>query len=86
MNIVGRFSYFLKHILYVLPYLELGGTKKHAFSLMNSLQQHYHVSLLAPDSLGAAPFDKAGFVYHVFPRLEQNLWAGLRQFRQSSYP
>ncbi len=67
----------MKHILYVLPYLELGGTEKHAFSLMDNLQQHYHVSLLAPDGLGSAPFRQAGFGYQEFPRLEQNLWQGV---------
>ncbi len=73
----------MKHILYVLPYLELGGTEKHAFSLMDNFQQHYHVSLLAPDGLGSAPFRQAGFGYQQFPRLEQNLWVGVRQFRRS---
>jgi L-malate glycosyltransferase len=73
----------MKHILFVLPYLELGGTEKHAFSLMNSLQQHYHVSLLAPAGRGAAPFWQAGFDHQEFPRLEENLWLGIRQFRHS---
>jgi L-malate glycosyltransferase len=73
----------MKHILYVLPYMNLGGTEKQAFSLMNNLQQRYHISLLAPDGLGAKPFLQAGFEYHKFPRLEQNLIGGLWQFRQS---
>jgi L-malate glycosyltransferase len=73
----------MKHIVFVLPYLELGGTEKHAFSLMNSLQQHYHVSLLAPEGRGAAPFWQAGFNHQEFPRLEENLWLGIRQFRRS---
>jgi L-malate glycosyltransferase len=73
----------MKHILYVLPYMNLGGTEKQAFSLMDNLQQHYHISLLAPDGLGAAPFRKADFPYYEFERLDLNLGAGLRQFRQS---
>jgi L-malate glycosyltransferase len=73
----------MKHILYVLPYMNLGGTERQAFSLMNSLQQHYHISLLAPDGLGANPFREAGFDYCEFPRLEKNLLGGLKQFRQS---
>jgi L-malate glycosyltransferase len=73
----------MKHILYVLPYMNLGGTEKQAFSLMNNLQQRYHVSLLAPDGLGAKPFRDAGFSYYEFPRLEQNLVGGLRDFRRS---
>jgi L-malate glycosyltransferase len=73
----------MKHILYVLPYMNLGGTEKQAFSLMNNLQQRYHISLLAPDGLGAEPFRDAGFTYYKFPRLEQNLLGGLWEFRQS---
>jgi L-malate glycosyltransferase len=73
----------MKHILYVLPYMNLGGTEKQAFSLMNNLQQQYHISLLAPDGLGAKPFRDQGFPYLEFPRLEQNLFGGLTQFRRS---
>jgi L-malate glycosyltransferase len=73
----------MKHILYVLPYMNLGGTEKQAFSLMNNLQQQYHISLLAPDGLGAKPFREAGFLYAEFPRLEQNFLAGIRQFYRS---
>jgi L-malate glycosyltransferase len=84
---VGQYSSLppttMKHILYVLPYMNLGGTEKQAFSLMNSLQQQYHISLLAPDGSGAKPFRDAGFPYAEFPRLEQNLFVGLIQFRRS---
>jgi L-malate glycosyltransferase len=73
----------MKHILYVLPYMNLGGTERQAFSLMNSLQHQYHISLLAPDGLGAEPFRTEAFSYHEFPRLEQNLIGGLCQFRES---
>jgi L-malate glycosyltransferase len=73
----------MKHILYVLPYMNLGGTEKQAFSLMNNLQQRYQISLLAPDGLGAKPFRDAGFSYYEFPRLEQNLVGGLWKFRHS---
>ncbi len=73
----------MKHILYVLPYMNLGGTEKQAFSLMSSLQQHYHISLLAPAGEGAEPFIKADFAYTKFPRLDQDLLGGLGQFRQS---
>jgi L-malate glycosyltransferase len=73
----------MKHLLYVLPYMNLGGTEKQAFSLMSNLQQQYHISLLAPDGLGAKPFRDAGFPYAEFPRLEQNLFGGLRQFHRA---
>jgi L-malate glycosyltransferase len=73
----------MKHILYVLPYMNLGGTEKQAFSLMNNLQQQYHISLLAPDGLGAKPFRDAELAYYEFPRLEQNWLSGLWKFRKS---
>lgn len=73
----------MKHILYVLPYMNLGGTEKQAFSLMSSLQQQYDISLLAPDGLGAKPFREAGFHYAEFSRLELNFLVGIKQFRRS---
>jgi L-malate glycosyltransferase len=73
----------MKHLLYVLPYMNLGGTEKQAFSLMNNLQQQYHISLLAPDGPGAEPFRQVGFPYAEFPRLEQNFLVGISQFRRS---
>lgn len=63
--------------------MNLGGTEKQTFSLMNNLQQQYHISLLAPDGLGAKPFREAGFPYAEFPRLEQGFLVGIRQFRRS---
>jgi L-malate glycosyltransferase len=82
-SFLGELFTIMKHILYVLPYMNLGGTEKQAFSLMDNLQQHYHISLLAPDGSGAAPFRQAGFHYYEFERLDQSLVAGLWQFRQS---
>jgi L-malate glycosyltransferase len=71
----------MKHILSVLPYMELGGTERQAFSLMQNLRQSYHISLLAPDGSGSRPFREANFSYDEFPRLESHLFGGLRQFR-----
>jgi L-malate glycosyltransferase len=71
----------MKHILYVLPYMNLGGTERQAFSLMKNLRDRYHVSLLAPEGPGEQPFRQAGFPYHEFPRLEQNILGGLARFR-----
>jgi L-malate glycosyltransferase len=71
----------MKHILYVLPYMNLGGTERQAFSLMKNLLDRYHISLLAPSGLGDRPFREAGFPYYEFPRLEQNLLGGLARFR-----
>jgi L-malate glycosyltransferase len=73
----------MKHILYVLPYMNLGGTERQAFSLMKNLLDRYQISLLAPDGLGDRPFRQAGFPYYEFPRLEKNLLGGLAQFRSA---
>ena len=34
-----------KHLVYVLPYLEQGGTEKQALSLIAEFQQRYQISL-----------------------------------------
>jgi len=38
----------MKHILFILPYLNLGGTEKQAYSLIEKLTDTYKISLLAP--------------------------------------
>jgi len=71
----------MKHLLYILPYLNLGGTEKHALSLINHFKQYYHISLLAPEGNGAAPFKQKGINYLPFLNLEKNIWQGLSEFR-----
>jgi L-malate glycosyltransferase len=73
----------MKHILYILPYMNLGGTERQAFSLMNNFGDRYHLSLLAPRGQGEQPFRQAGFPYYEFPRLEKNLPWGLQRFCSS---
>jgi L-malate glycosyltransferase len=80
---VFRSRAVMKHILYVLPYMNLGGTERQAFSLMKNLQDRYHISLLAPQGPGEQPFRQADFPYHEFPRLEQNILGGLARFRSA---
>ncbi|AFY74243.1 glycosyltransferase [Synechococcus sp. PCC 7502] len=71
----------MKHLLYILPYLNLGGTEKHALSLIRHFQQQYHISLLAPEGNGAEPFKLEKINYHAFLNLEKNIWQGLTEFR-----
>jgi L-malate glycosyltransferase len=71
----------MNHILYILPYLNLGGTEKHALSLVRYFKGRYHVSLLAPEGNGDAPFKAANINYHSFTSLDQNIWQGLREFK-----
>lgn len=72
----------MPHILYILPYLERGGTEKQALSLIEHFQHHYQVSLLAPDGATAHKFKAQNINFHSFPRLEQNFLAGISQFRR----
>jgi len=71
----------MKHLLYILPYLNLGGTEKHALSLIKHFKQYYHISLLAPEGNGAEPFKQEGINYYPFLNLEKNIWQGLSEFR-----
>jgi len=70
------------HILYILPYLEQGGTEKQALSLIKHFQHDNKVSLLAPDGASADQFKSQDIDYYAFPRLEQNLVGGIAQFRR----
>jgi L-malate glycosyltransferase len=71
----------MKHILYVLPYLNLGGTENQALSLIKYFKNNYHISLLAPEGNGANPFKLENINYHSFLNLEKNIWQGLQEFR-----
>lgn len=71
----------MKHLLYILPYLNLGGTEKHALGLIRHFKNEYHISLLAPEGNGAEPFKLENINYHPFLNLEKNIWQGLREFQ-----
>jgi glycosyltransferase involved in cell wall biosynthesis len=71
----------MKHLLYILPYLNLGGTEKQALSLIRHFKNNYHISLLAPDGNGAEPFKLENINYLSFINLEKNIWQGLREFQ-----
>jgi L-malate glycosyltransferase len=70
-----------KHILYILPYLEQGGTEKQALSLIEYFKQDYQVSLLAPSGKSVDSFKSQNINYHHFSRLERNLCKGIAEFR-----
>lgn len=71
----------MPHILYILPYLNLGGTEKHALSLIEYFCSRYHISLLAPEGRGSHGFKQLTINYYSFLNLEKNLWQGLNEFR-----
>ncbi len=66
-----------KHILFILPYLNQGGTEKQALSLIEGLGDRYKISLLAPDGKGAAQFRALPITQRQFTRWEFNFFKGL---------
>lgn len=66
-----------KHILFILPYLNQGGTEKQALSLIEGLRDRYKISLLAPDGKGAAQFKALPILQREFTRWDFNFFKGL---------
>lgn len=69
----------MKHLVYILPYLNLGGTERQALSLIKDCQQRYRVSLLAPTGKGLPPFLEQQLDYCEFTAWERNFFRGLRE-------
>ncbi|MBE9223805.1 glycosyltransferase family 4 protein [Cyanobacterium stanieri LEGE 03274] len=66
----------MKHILFILPYLSLGGTEKQAFSLIEKLVNKYQISLLAPDGESNSVFAKLPIEKQKFTRWDYNFIKG----------
>ncbi len=66
-----------KHILFILPYLNQGGTEKQALSLIEGLRDRYKVSLLAPDGKGAPQFRALPILQREYTKWEINFFKGL---------
>jgi L-malate glycosyltransferase len=69
----------LKHLVYILPYLNQGGTERQALSLIKSYQDRYRISLLAPTGKGLPPFLEQQLTYREFTAWERNFVRGLRE-------
>jgi L-malate glycosyltransferase len=69
----------LKHIVYILPYLNQGGTERQALSLIREFQDRYRVTLLAPTGKGLPPFLEQQIDYCEFTAWERNFFRGLRE-------
>ena len=65
------------HILFILPYLNQGGTEKQALSLIEGLRDRYKISLLAPDGKGAPQFRSLPILQRKFARLDFDFFKGL---------
>jgi L-malate glycosyltransferase len=69
----------LKHLVYILPYLNQGGTERQALSLIKDYQHRYRVTLLAPTGKGLPPFLAQQLTYCEFTAWERNFFKGLRE-------
>ncbi len=68
-----------KHLVYVLPYLEQGGTEKQALSLIEEFQNRYQVSLLAPTGKTLPLFLEKQLNYTEFTSWDRNFFRGLKE-------
>lgn len=71
----------MARLVYVLPYLEFGGTEQHVVNLMRALRERHDVLLAAPDGPLAERVAAEGLARRPFVRFDRNLWAGLTSFR-----
>jgi L-malate glycosyltransferase len=69
----------LKHLVYILPYLEQGGTERQALSLIEEFHQRYQISLLAPSGKALPLFLERQLNYCEFTAWERNFFRGLRE-------
>jgi L-malate glycosyltransferase len=69
----------LKHLVYILPYLEQGGTERQALSLIKEFQQRYQISLLAPSGKTLPLFLEQQLDYCEFTAWERNFFRGCRK-------
>ncbi len=67
-------------ILYVIPYLSIGGTEKHLLDLIKGFSDKYQIILLAPPGETLSSFEAHQIKIHLFTRLDQNLLGGLKDF------
>lgn len=74
-------DYPMKRILYILPYVALGGTEKHVYTVMKALKDRFDVSLLAPTGPGSREFEELGVKYHKLLDESHSIGKRLREFR-----
>lgn len=71
------------HLLYVLPYLEQGGTEKQVLTLIDHFRRIYQVSLLAPMGSTSYQFEDLGIAYWQFSRWDFDFWQGIQALIQN---
>ncbi|MCL6592019.1 MAG: glycosyltransferase [Firmicutes bacterium] len=70
----------MRRILYIIPYLGMGGTEKHLLDLVRAFSGKDQVWLLAPPGETLEQFTAELVHYTPFPRLDLKLIPGLRAF------
>src|SRR5690606_20915583 len=73
-------------VIMILPYMEAGGTERHALHLVRGLLRDYRVGLLSPDGPMLDRFLGLGVARRAFARLEQDPLGGLRALRRGLPP
>ena len=57
-------------ILYIIPYLSIGGTEKHLLDLIQGFEHQHQLFLLAPHGETVQQFTETKVTYYPFPRLD----------------
>lgn len=70
----------MSKILYILPYLSIGGTEKHVLDLISGFEADHELFLLAPPGETRDEFNAHQLTYFSFTRLDQKLLTGLYEF------
>jgi L-malate glycosyltransferase len=69
-----------KKLLYIMPYLDEGGTESHVLELINGFNNKYDLILLAPPGPRLHEFEKFNIRYYPFTKLNHKLIKGLKEF------
>lgn len=69
-------------MIYILPYLELGGTERHVLTLARQVMPGRQPVLVAPPGPGLQPFLEMGILHLPFPRLESHPVRGVAELRR----
>lgn len=70
-------------LLYIVPYLGLGGTEKHVLDLARAFKAQHRVAVCAPPDRLLPAFEEEGVPVYTFPHLEEAPLAGVRQFSRA---
>ncbi len=70
----------MKNILYIIPYLSIGGTEKHLLDLIKGFSDKYQLFLMAPEGETLEWFQEEKISYYSFPRLEKDPFKGIKTF------